>query len=92
MQQLWKPCKMAKLSVSVAFTVSARLCTNVTTMLLTTIEFYKAAYIINPVNSFLLTSVGVGDTENFWFDAIPSTYFCHSIDECSDTNTEYFAW
>ena len=57
MQQLWKPCKMAKLSVSMAFTVSAHLYTNVTTTLLTTIEFFKAAYIINPANCFLLASV-----------------------------------
>jgi len=48
---------MAKLSVFVTFTVSARLCTNIATMLLTTIEFYKAAYIINPENCFLLASV-----------------------------------
>ena len=42
--------KTAKLSVFVTFTVSNHLCTNVTTTLFTTIEFYKAAYIINPAN------------------------------------------
>jgi len=48
---------MAKLSVSMTFTVSASLCTNVTTTLLTTIKFYKVAYIINTENSLLLASV-----------------------------------
>jgi len=48
--------KTAKLSVSVIFMVSACLCTNVTTTLLPTIEFYKAAYIINPAS--LPTSAG----------------------------------
>ena len=52
---------MAKLSVSA---VSARLCTNVTTTLLTTIEFYKVAYIINPENCLLLASVPTSPSYN----------------------------